>query len=214
MRIVAVSGYKDSGKSTLCRALLARLQGAGLRVGYIKRTLEFVASPAGTDSGDVAAMGMDALLWGETSLCLERVSAGIGAMDPNRLAGIFFPEADVVILEGGKDLALPKIWVGRPNDGDISAYPGVFAVYDRDAEGDGADLYGAEDIPRLAARVEEIVRRSLLEASVYIDDERLPVKDFISDFIAGAVRGMLGSLKGVPDRGKTGSIRLYLRDGK
>ncbi|MDR3076810.1 MAG: molybdopterin-guanine dinucleotide biosynthesis protein MobB, partial [Synergistaceae bacterium] len=36
--MIAVSGYKDSGKTTLCRAILSALSSRGLSVGYMKRT--------------------------------------------------------------------------------------------------------------------------------------------------------------------------------
>ena len=64
IRIVAVSGKKDSGKTTLCRKLLRELDGMGIRTGYIKRTAEEVLSEKGTDTGSVADMGIGALLWG------------------------------------------------------------------------------------------------------------------------------------------------------
>ena len=44
IRIVAVSGRKDSGKTTLCRKLIKELSDMGIRTGYIKRTAEDVIS--------------------------------------------------------------------------------------------------------------------------------------------------------------------------
>ncbi len=38
----------------------------------------------------------------------------------------------------------------------------------------------------------------------------MPIKDFISDFVEGGIRGMLGSLKGVPDKGESGALRIYV----
>ncbi|HCP07152.1 MAG TPA: molybdopterin-guanine dinucleotide biosynthesis protein MobB, partial [Synergistaceae bacterium] len=52
--IVAVSGFKNSGKTTLCRKLLPLLKDAGLDAAYVKRTHEEVLSPEGTDSGQLA----------------------------------------------------------------------------------------------------------------------------------------------------------------
>ncbi len=209
MMLVAVSGYKDSGKSTLCRALLAALGEAGCRTGYIKRTQECVASPAGTDSGDVTAAGVDALLWGDASLRFESVGSDAGDRDPRALAGRFFPDADIVILEGGKELRLPKIWVLQEGER-CPEYPGIFALYDRYGPGNGGDCYGAEETGRLAAALRDLAQRESRGAVVYIDDAPLPMKDFVADFVAGGLRGMLRSLKGAERDGRLGAVRAYL----
>ena len=62
IRIVAVSGNKDSGKTTLCRKLLNELEVLGIRTGYIKRTSEEVISENYTDTGSVSAMGIGSVL--------------------------------------------------------------------------------------------------------------------------------------------------------
>ena len=45
MMLLSVAGYKDCGKSSLCRELLALFLKRGYSVGYIKRTQESVSSP-------------------------------------------------------------------------------------------------------------------------------------------------------------------------
>ena len=207
MRVLSVSGFKNSGKSTLCRELIAYARRDGLSVGYVKRTGEALSSPEGTDSARVSALGVATLLWNGGDIRYEHTVPGDA--DPLWVAGKFFPGADLVIVEGGKELALPKIWVLREGE-ERPDYPGIFALYDRHGEGDGADRYGRGEVPRLAARVCETVRRARVRTRVYIDDAPLPVKDFISDFVEGGVRGMLGSLKGVPDEGRSGALRIYI----
>ena len=63
MKILSVAGFKNSGKSTLCRELIAHLQGAGLSVGYAKRTSDDIAPSDGTDTTRARAMGVPTLLW-------------------------------------------------------------------------------------------------------------------------------------------------------
>jgi molybdopterin-guanine dinucleotide biosynthesis protein B len=149
---MAVSGYKDSGKSTLCRILVTALSGRGMSVGYIKRTDKFVASPEDTDSGAACALEIPVLLWGKDSFRLERICRQSESADAYSVAVMYFPQADVVILEGGKGLRLPKIWVLRegeppPDDKDI------FALYDRYGGGNGGFRYGPGDTDRLVADI-------------------------------------------------------------
>ena len=207
MRIIAVSGYKNSGKSTLCRALLAEFAKRGLRAGYIKRTQEFVGSPPHTDSGMACAQGMPTLLWGDGSFRYELLPEK-NTEDAYEVAGKFFPDADVVVLEGGKNMRLPKIWVLKEDEtppDDI----GIFAIYDRHGPGDGASRYGADDTERLVSGIVLKITAEKKKARVYIGGRELPMKDFLADFISGGITGMLGALKKQETDGD-GDIRIYL----
>lgn len=207
IRVVAVSGYKNSGKSTLCRALLAELRKLDIRTGYIKRTSEkALHSRAATDTGAVVNMGFDTVLWGEDGISLESKEKDVS---PQHIASRYFPDSELLILEGGKELPLPKIWVRSPGE-DIPDCPGVFIVYDRFSDaGDGKRLFCAGDEALIAQRLAALVRgRSYRSSRVYIGDRPLPMKDFIADFIRGSVLGMLASLKGGAD--PSAPVRVYL----
>lgn len=212
MKIIAVSGWKDSGKTTLCREIIRELAARGISSGYIKHTQESALSGADTDSGSVAAMGAAALLWGGDGFRMESAFENGKPPDPYEAAGKFFPSADVVILEGGKDLALPKIWVARPDEDPPDA-PGIFAVYDRHRPGDGANRYGGDEIGRLASEIARERERSKRAARVYIGGTELPMKDFVAGFVAGGVTGMLGALKKTEGMDGAGEIRVYIRRG-
>ena len=107
MKIFAVSGYKNSGKTTLCQKLLIDLMGRGLKVGYLKRTHESVMPSADNDTGSIALKGVPALLAGSDGVRFEDVLSEEAS--PVGLARRYFPDADVVLVEGGKNLPLPKI---------------------------------------------------------------------------------------------------------
>jgi molybdopterin-guanine dinucleotide biosynthesis protein B len=213
LKIIAVSGYKDCGKTTLCRALLAALSERGLSVGYIKRTREPVAPDPGTDSGSVGALGVPALLWGDGAFRLEEAFDKGREPDAYEAAGRFFPEADVVILEGGKGLCLPKIWVAKPGEeGGFAEGSGVFAVYDRFGPGDGHRRYGAGDLDRLVSDVARMAAPERRSARVFCGGKELPMKDFVADFVAGGLKGMLGALK-KPGGDLSQDIRVYVKKG-
>jgi molybdopterin-guanine dinucleotide biosynthesis protein B len=210
MNVIAVSGYKNSGKSALCRTLISALMAMGFNIGYIKRTQESVASPPDTDSGAVGEMGVPSLLWGGNgSLRFETLCEPSREADVREIAGRYFPRADAVILEGGKYLRLPKIWVAKDGE-NVPENTGVFAVYDRNGRGGGL-VYGPDDIGRLVSVIAGMIGESGLPAHAYIDDCELPMKDFVASFLAGGVRGMLKTLKNPSRRDVSGEVRLYLR---
>jgi len=206
IRIVAVSGRKDSGKTTLCRKLIKELSDMGIRTGYIKRTAEDVISEKNTDTGSVSDMGIGAVLWGRDGLRYERAASE--EITPNYIASRYFPEAEIIILEGGKNLRLPKIWVRSDGEGQPE-YPGIFMIYDREGNKDGSLVYCAGEEKEMAQRLASMVRGKAYRSSrVYFGDLPLPMKDFIADFVRGSILGMLAALKGGKDTDKT--IRIYI----
>lgn len=206
-RIIAVSGYKNSGKTTLCRKLLAELQKLGIRTGYIKRTSEAAISKTDNDTGSVMDMGIGSLLWGDDGLRYE--SPAGKEITPQAIAAKYFPEAELIILEGGKNLNLPKIWV-RSEGEEIPDYPGIFLVYDRCGNTVSEKTYTEGHEAELALRLSALVRGPAYRSCrVYIGDDPLPMKDFVADFIRGGIMGMLESLKGgTADPGVP--VRVYL----
>ena len=208
IKIFAVSGFKNSGKTTLCMRLLEELGRLGVKAGYIKRTSEEIMSPPSTDTGRAGELGVSSVLWGADGLRMEAPDADVS---PEHIVSRYFPDAEIVIVEGGKYLNLPKIWVesgeARPQD-----VAGVFMTYDRSSEGDGRTRFGAGDEPEMARRLAASVRGAFYRSTkIYIGDRPLPMKDFIADFIRGGVLGMLASLKGGRDTSE--GVRIYI-DGK
>lgn len=207
-RIIAVSGYKNSGKTTLCLRLLDELAKLGVHTGYIKRTEELpLYGQNEVDTGAARARGVDSALWARDGIVLE--SSLSPDTDAATITSRYFPDAEIVILEGGKDLSLPKIWVCSEKDGDSADYPGIFARFDRGTAGEGeGSLFGAGSEGRLAALLASLVRGDAYRsAQVYAGDNQLPMKDFVADFVRGGVLGMLGSLKGADI---DSDIRIYI----
>ncbi|WP_198470378.1 molybdopterin-guanine dinucleotide biosynthesis protein MobB [Acetomicrobium sp. S15 = DSM 107314] len=206
---VAVCGFKDSGKSTLCYKLLEGLRSKGLRVAYVKRTQEEVLSPAGTDSGDGAALGFETLLWGRDGVRCEAKGA---AFDISFLTVRFFSEADFILVEGGKELSLPKIWVGPPGSSPPGV-KGILAYYHSESPSNGVLSFrrGEEE-----AMIEWLYglqqQRASASLRLYLDYRELPLKDFVADMIAGGLRGMIMALKG-GEAVKRGAF-VYLRGDK
>ena len=108
--VLAVSGVKNSGKTTLIAAMLPHLAAAGLRVAVVKHDgHSFQPDPPDTDTGRCLAAGAwgAAIFDGEKYKLIRR-----GAVDEAALTAQF-PEADLILLEGFKYSAWPKLEVVR-----------------------------------------------------------------------------------------------------
>ena len=123
MRIVAIVGFSESGKTRLAVRLITELRRRGLRVAAVKRCSHgFSLDTEGKDSADFGRAGADGV-----ALISPEGWAAFGAgpdVDASRLAARLFPEADVVLVEGGKDVpGIPKIEVLRAGVSEIPVSP-------------------------------------------------------------------------------------------
>ena len=109
--IAAISGVKDSGKTTLMEKLIREFVRRGLQVAAIKHDgHDFTPDVPGTDSwrfGQAGACGY--AVYSPFRFQLVRQTPGVCERDFLDA----FPEADVILLEGFKDSPYPKIEVVR-----------------------------------------------------------------------------------------------------
>jgi molybdopterin-guanine dinucleotide biosynthesis protein B len=114
MRIISVVGLKDAGKTTLVVALAREFNRQGKRVATIKHATHPVElDREGTDSWRHYHEGLaDGVMLAAPGLraVFERRPDEV---DPETLARTYFPDRDLVLVEGFKRALLPKIEVFR-----------------------------------------------------------------------------------------------------
>ena len=111
--VVAVSGVKNSGKTTLITAMLPHFHRAGVQVAVIKHDGHtFQPEPPNTDTGRYLQAGaMEAAIYdGETTKVIWRQTPDL----PGLLE--LFPQADLILLEGGKHSTWPKLELVRASN--------------------------------------------------------------------------------------------------
>lgn len=108
---IAVCGVKNAGKTTLLVKLVQYLTDRGFRIAVIKHDgHDFTCDMPGTDSWRFAHAGAyGTAVYSGSRMFVHRQGTGETAEDLIRQ----FPEADLILLEGGKDSSLPKIEVIR-----------------------------------------------------------------------------------------------------
>lgn len=147
--MLAVIGKKHSGKTTLCVRLCAALAARGHRVMSIKHgTHTFNIDPSTTDTYRHYHEGRServAMASPDKFALVVRWERELG---PEEIAARFMADADVVVCEGFKRSALPKVEVFRRA---AHAAP----LYDADAEPEAAARYIAvvTDDPTFTAGV-------------------------------------------------------------
>lgn len=109
-----ISGYKNSGKTTLLTELIPVLTKRGYRVAVIKHDgHDFESDVPGTDSWRHQKAGAyGTAVFSENRIMVTKKCKGI---DETILAQCF-PEADIILIEGLKDSSYPKYMCNYPEE--------------------------------------------------------------------------------------------------
>lgn len=110
-KVFAVSGIKNSGKTTLIEKLVIALTNEGYRVGVIKHDgHDFKADHEGTDSFRHKAAGAEnVIVYSKNKIMMIKDNHDSLIEDLIKLQ----EDMDIIILEGMKDSAYPKLEIVR-----------------------------------------------------------------------------------------------------
>lgn len=210
--IVSVVGTSGVGKTTLVEKLISILTSRGYKVGSIKFAAHaFDPDTEGKDTWRHTKAGAIA-----TTLVTPLKTALFVPNDAppaiDEIAYRYYTEADIIIVEGGKEQKGPKVWM-LGSSGDKPGCPTeelVAVVAGRPVE-TGAPVFGRDDAEAIADLIQSkfLKKVSRSEVRVWIDGKFLPMKPFIKAFVGQTVKGMLSSLKG----GKRGE-RIHIKIGR
>ncbi len=112
--VFAISGYKNSGKTTLITKLIPELKQRGYRVAVIKHDgHDFEADVPGTDSYRHQKAGA----YGTAVFSSNRILITKECREPNEIQLMeAFPEADIILIEGLKNSDYPKYYCNYPKE--------------------------------------------------------------------------------------------------
>lgn len=112
---IAISGVKNSGKTTLIEKLLPELHKKGIKTAVIKHDgHEFEADIPGTDSDRAHKAGaFGTAVFSDTKYLLVKEEDEKDQEKKADMLALQFPEADLILLEGFKNSRYPKLEVVR-----------------------------------------------------------------------------------------------------
>jgi molybdopterin-guanine dinucleotide biosynthesis adapter protein len=124
MKVFGIAGYSGSGKTTLIEMLIPRLTAHGLRVSVIKHAHHsFDIDRPGKDSWRHREAGAsEVMLTGGERWALLHESRGNPEPSLEEYLRHFSP-CDLILVEGFKHEAVPKLEVHRPANGKPPLWP-------------------------------------------------------------------------------------------
>jgi molybdopterin-guanine dinucleotide biosynthesis protein B len=216
--IVTFIGWHDSGKTTLTKQVVSELKKLGYRVAVIKSSndsgIQF--DTPGTDTYMHKAAGADSvMLVAPDQMVLQTQNSGLSL---RTLAHRYFPDVDIVIGEGFKTAKkIAKIEVFRNHDQKLrDEVQGVIAVA-TDVEGvAGNYVFRLDEAPEIALFIEKrfLTRKDSKEmTALLVNGNKIPLKDFIQEALAGTVYGFVKTLKFNKDI-KEIELRIRVNNGE
>jgi molybdopterin-guanine dinucleotide biosynthesis protein MobB len=210
MRTVAVVGLSGTGKTRLVVRLIGELRGRGLRVAAVKRCSHgFTLDTEGKDTADFDRAGADgvAMISPEAWAAVRRS----GSADAPALAARLFPEADVVLIEGGKGApGLPKVEVLRAGVSEaLTCRPEELLAVVTDGPRPGGlpvPAFGPNEAARLADLILTVEEAPMADIKLEVDGREVNLNAFVRGFIEKTVLAMVTSLSGVDPEPKRISL--------
>lgn len=198
--IVTFIGWHDSGKTTLARNVVIALKKLGYRVAVIKSSnesgIEF--DTPGTDTFQHKAAGADSvMLVAPDQMVLQTANNNLSL---RTLAHRFFADVDIVIGEGFKRARkVAKIEVFKDEDQKLrDQVNGVIAVA-TDLDGIAGDyVFRLNEAEEIALFIEKRFLVGVAKKEVtalLVDGNKVPIKKYIQEALAGTVSGFVKTLK-------------------
>ncbi len=150
-KFVAISGVKNSGKTTLIVKLIAQLTGLGLKVATIKHDgHDFRADVPDTDSYlHKSAGAYGTAVFSATKFMIVKDTDNCSA----EFLAELFPEADLILLEGFKHSSYPKLEIVRKGISEAGVCDRdtlLGLVTDLPMESESVPVFGLNDVETLS----------------------------------------------------------------
>jgi molybdopterin-guanine dinucleotide biosynthesis protein B len=217
MKIFAITGYSDSGKTRLIRQLITELKRRGYSVAVIKHCAHgFALDTEGKDSWKYIEAGSDAV----SMLSPERMAVLIkntSELTLKTIASQYLKNIDIILVEGGReDRNLKKIEVLRKGVSEKVEAPleEIIAVVSDFEVTVDKPVYNPDQVKEIADFLEEYVEPRKPRVILDIDGVSISMNTFVQRIFENTLLGMITSLEGIKKNPESITLSLMRKEGK
>jgi molybdopterin-guanine dinucleotide biosynthesis protein B len=214
-RVISFIGPKNSGKTTTVSELTRWLSMNGFSVAALKHvekgSLEY---NRGKDSARHFEHGAQLSIASDDEIASILFHLKDGD-DPGSIIERFLFNVDFVLVEGYSKSGLPKAIFITGDENEDSRFKNieniVCAIFSSDIMPLQVPVFNIDDIGGIGGFILSSPKLCYepAKAALYVNSKRVYIKDFVQDFIKGAVVGMTSSLRGAQD---ARSIEVKIRN--
>jgi len=204
--ILSIVGKSDSGKTVLLESLIVELKQRGRKVAVIKHDAKhgFELDKEGKAGSDVVVLGSPSKF-----AFFKQVERDLSPQELSRFIGWDY---DLILTEGYKRSSTLKIEVHRKEQGkDLLCSPQqlLAVVTDEPLEID-VPQFARDEVQKIVDLIEDrlLVQGNGEEVDLFVNDAPVPIKEFVNNFMAKTLLGMVSVLRGVKE---VKSLHISLR---
>lgn len=216
--IISVVGYANSGKTTLLEKMIPLLKTRGYSVGVIKHTSHgFSLDQSGKDSQKFTQAGADgAAVIGDGQIGFLGTVDEADPLLLDRIEQAFFPDKDLVLVEGFKKSNKPKIVVLTPGQEEtlLAEIGGaVVATVGETVFRTDQPHFQPGEAEKLVQLMEDrfLRDRQRPPIRVILSGKNIPLNHFVQDILRGGILGLLSPLKGYEEANQV-EVRITFPD--
>ena len=206
--VVAVSGFSESGKTTLIEKLIPELKRRGYRAASIKHSHHELALDSDKDTERHLQAGSElSMVVSQNRLVLVKPLAEEPTL--YEILHMMGDDFDILICEGFKYTSLPKIEICLGESGQRLSTSNVIGIVSDKPMDSEIPQYAPDAISALADLLERdyiLPKRERL--SIAVNNVAVPLIEFPHSIITKTILGMLAALKGVH---QIRSVQINLR---
>lgn len=213
MRIVAIVGASETGKTNLIVSLIQHFQKLGLKGAVLKMTQDQVDfDQKGKDSWRFQKVGTF-----KVGVISKEKLFFIRNLDDqkswSKIALDYFVDADFLFIEGGKkETNIKKILVARKSDDLKLVEPSesLLAIVSEEKFGSSARHFYPHQVKELASFL--LTNLPAIEPLVYlkVNEKNIPLNPFVESMVRELVQAMIKPLKNIPESPHLISITLKI----
>ena len=208
--IIAFVGPSEAGKTTLIEKLIPELKSRGYRVATMKHAPhENSLDEPGKDTWRHIQAGSEATILNtrDRVMLIKPVAQDISLEE---VAQLFGEDPDIILADGFKGSAVPKIEVHRKAIGPLLTDIKKLIAYATDESLETKTRqFDLEDVKGIADFIESgFIKPQVDRLALYINDKPITLTKFQKELITNTLTALTASLKGA---GKINSLKLFMK---